>query len=446
MLAGSTEYLSDGEDSFNRNENKIRSFFGETLDKMKFVANQKFPRHNLEINKLKFQKKLNLQDIHEEISACSEKTSNEMKKKIRKEIKPTYYRFKKVQKTVVFQGTSEYIMTGIRRCLAQSHSDYKIHQNRSQKKLYRLNLNKKLVLMGKQSKITKFDKLKRVYPTQLRFMRPDKIIKFYDCLFPLNYKYLKPSELRFGYKPFSRIRYLKKVECISKDHINNIYFVLLSNKNVYKLSPYEEGFQLNLLNVWLEHIDSPDSHRLANTIKSLKDPSFSLGNFSFIIQSSAPKAVKYIKQLNRTTVRNIRKFPNFSLVFATDLNKEFNLDLKQIELNQEICKLANINLDCQSENYDIIYDFLDKFNTMNWIEYFYTYLQSYLQNTEQNKSFKLQQPECQLDNDFLYQYNEQTLVSNHFSCIYLEKFVQNNTIFFKFIHVLKKKKVKYILT
>ena len=54
MLAGSTEYLSDGEDSFNRNENKIRSFFGETLDKMKFVANQKFPRHNLEINKLKF--------------------------------------------------------------------------------------------------------------------------------------------------------------------------------------------------------------------------------------------------------------------------------------------------------------------------------------------------------------------------------------------------------
>ena len=79
-----------------------------------------------------------------------------------------------------------------------------------------------------------------------------------------------------------------------------------------------------------------------------------------------------MKKLNKATMRNINKFVNFTLVFVTYIKKkEFNFSLHQIELSQSMCELAKLDVKNESDNHELLYEFLDKLYTKTWMHYFY---------------------------------------------------------------------------
>ena len=121
-----------------------------------------------------------------------------------------------------------------------------------------MNLHKKLIFKN-TLETSKLFRTKQIFVPKAQILRPDKIIKFFDCMLPLNYKYLNPQELIFGYKPFSRIRYLKKIESFSRDPIKNNISFQLTNIAADKLTSEEKNIQSNLLKDWLKNINTPES-------------------------------------------------------------------------------------------------------------------------------------------------------------------------------------------
>ena len=328
----------------------------------------------------------------------------------------------------------------MRKNVAQCNSYYKTYLNKSYKKQFTLNLQKKLTIDQSQKKTCKFFQTKRLWIPTPQVIRPDKIIKFFDFQFPLNSKYLNPTKLIFGYKPFSRMRYLKKIESISRDNNKNNFVVQFIDINVDKLKPEHENIQSNLLRDWLENINTPEALKQAKTLSILKHNSNGIKYYS-LMQPSTPNTIEFIKKLNRATIRNINKFAHFSLIFATDFRKnEFNFSLNQIELNQRVCELAKLDQDCQSDKHEFVYEFLGRLFTMKWIDYFYLQLNSFNFSIQEWDCYKLRKPDYVLEKDCLYLYNEKTRICNNFSDIYFETFLHEGLMLFKFVHVLKKKR------
>lgn len=377
----------------------------------------------------------------EELSILSDNTTHELRKKIKKKDKARYYMIKKNIKETVFQGNSENIMAIMTKKIARCNSYNKLHLKKSQVKQFNLHFRKKLIIDQSQLKPCKSFQTKAIFKTEMKILMPDKIIRFSDCQQPLNSKYLNPSELTFGYKPFSRMRYLKKIESISRDSTKNKIFVQLVNINDDKLKAEEENIQSNLLKYWLENLDTPESNKQADILNDFKSRISRIKYYNSFIQTTAPNSINFINKINKATIRNIKKFINFTLVFATDIRKEgLNFSLHQIELNQSVCDLIKLDSDCQRNKHEFVYEFLDMLFTMDWIKYYSIQLNHYVSTTQKSDCYKVQEPCHYLKRGCLYQYDIKKRISNHFSSIFLETVTQDDLILFKFVHVLKKKR------
>ena len=280
-----------------------------------------------------------------------------------KKIKKRYRSIKSFLQSIVYQGRTAYCKKNLKISLSQYRLFYKRRTIKSlkQKSLLRIYDNN-------QEDVREKLNFERVKNKNLKLsleiwnghgrneLRPDKIIQFYDCHFPLNHKYLISTDLLFGYKLFSKIKYYKTIE--STSFIESDKQLLVQLASDVKLDSIAKKSQLDLLNDWLEETNLPEAHKLAVTLTNLRLKRTCVENFSILTHNKDKSSIQYLKKLNAATIRKINKFGYFSLVFSINL-KRFTFDLEQIMISSGMCDLLRIDLNCNDLFEEEALNFLD---------------------------------------------------------------------------------------